>query len=111
MKWQKMVKGEPVAPEKALGNEGVLGFRAQRGGLLLTRARLGDIVDEGAYLCSIVNIYGDEVETITARGMFGRSTTLSTVSRGERASTLGLLGALQRSGTQAIKLQPISVLN
>ena len=42
-----------------MGDEGVLGFRAQRGGLLLTRARLGDIVDEGAHLCSIVNIYGD----------------------------------------------------
>ena len=62
-------------------------------GLLLTRARLGDIVDEVGNLCSIVNIYGDEVETITApaRGVFVRSTTLSTVSRGERAATLGLL--------------------
>ena len=40
-----------------------------------------------------VDIYGDEVETVTApaRGVFVRSTTLSTVSRGERAATLGLL--------------------
>ena len=71
----------------------LVGLRAQRGGLLLTRARLGDIVDEGEHLCSIVNIYGDEVETITApaRGVFVRSTTLSIVSRGEPAATLGLL--------------------
>ena len=50
----------------------LVGLCAQRGGLLLTRARLGDIVDEGEHLCSIVNIYGDEVETITApaRGVF-----------------------------------------
>ena len=50
-------------------------------------------MDEGEHLCSIVNIYGDEVETVTApaRGVFVRSTTLSTVSRGERAATLGLL--------------------
>ena len=70
-----------------------LGLRATRGGLLLTRASLGDIVNEGDLLCSIVNIYGDEVETITAPAgaVFVRSTTLSTVSRGERAATLGLL--------------------
>ena len=58
----------------------------------LTRASLGDVVNEGDLLCSIVNVYEDEVETITApaRGVFVRSTTLSTVSRGERAATLGL---------------------
>ena len=73
--------------------EQFLGLRAQRGGLLLTRARLGDIVDEGEHLCSIVNINGDEVETVSApaRGVFVRSMTLPTVSRGERAATLGLL--------------------
>ena len=66
---------------------------AQREGLLLTRARLADIVDEGAHLCSIVNVHGDEVETVNARarGVFVRSTTLSTVSRAERAATFGLL--------------------
>ena len=69
------------------------GLRAERGRLLLTWVRLGDIVDGGTHLCSIVNICGDEVETITApaHGVFVRSTTLSTVSRGERAATLGLL--------------------
>ena len=93
MKWLKMIDGEPVAPETTWVMKEFLGLRAQRGGLLLTRARLGDIVDEGEHLCSIVNIYGDEVETIAApaRGVFVRSTTLSTVSRGERAATLGLL--------------------
>ena len=35
-------------------------------GPLLTRARLGDVVEAGEHLCSIVNIRGDEVETITA---------------------------------------------
>ena len=93
MKWLKMIDGDPVPPEKTWVMKEFLGLRAQRGGLLLTRARLGDIVDEGEHLCSIVNIYGDEVETIAApaRGVFVRSTTLSTVSRGERAATLGLL--------------------
>ena len=40
-----------------------------------------------------VDIYGEEVETVTApaRGVFVRSKTLSTVSRGERAAALGLL--------------------
>ena len=89
MKWLKMIDGDPVAPEKTWVMKEFLGLRVRRGGLLLTRARLGDIVDEGAHLCSIVNIYGDEVETVTApaRGVFVRSTTLSTVSRGERAAT------------------------
>ena len=60
------IDGEPVPPEKTWVMKEFLGLRAQRGGLLLTRARLGDIVDEGELLCSIVTIYGDEVETITA---------------------------------------------
>ena len=85
--------GEPVAPETTHVMREFLGLRARRGGLPLTRARLGDLVDEGESLCSIVNVHGDEVETITApaRAVFVRSTTLSTVSRGERAATLGLL--------------------
>ena len=53
------------------------------------------MVEAGAHLCSIVNICGDEVETVTAlaRGVFVlvRSTTLSTVSRGERTASPGLL--------------------
>ena len=39
------------------------------------------------------NIYGDEVQTVTApaAGVFVRTTTLSTVSTGERVATMGLL--------------------
>ena len=39
----------------------------------------------------LVDIYGDEVEQIIAPqdGVYVRATTLSTVSRGERAATLG----------------------
>ena len=41
MKWLKMIDGDPVPPEKTWVMMEFLGLRAQRGGLLLTRARLG----------------------------------------------------------------------
>ena len=93
MRWLEMIDGTLNPPEKTYVMKEFVGLRAERGGLLLNRARLGDIVKAGEVLCSIVNIYGDEVETITAPddGVFVRTTTLSTVSRGERAATLGLL--------------------
>ena len=93
MRWLDMIDGTPNPPEKTYVMKEFVGLRAERGGLLLNRAKLGDIVKAGEVLCSIVNIYGDEVETITAPddGVFVRTTTLSTVSRGERAATLGLL--------------------
>ena len=50
IKWLKMIDGEPVAPEKTWVMKELLGLRTQGGGLLLARARLGDVVDEGAYL-------------------------------------------------------------
>ena len=93
MKWLKMIDGDPTPPAKTYVMREFLGLRAQRGGLLLNRKKLGELVKAGDTLCSIFNIYGDEVETITAPedGVFVRTTTLSTVSRGERAATLGLL--------------------
>lgn len=93
MRWLDMIDGDTVAPETTHVMREFLGLRANRGGLLLPEARLGDLVKAGDRLCSIVNIYGDLVETIDAPrdGVFVRATTLSTVSRGERAATLGLL--------------------
>jgi hypothetical protein len=93
MRWLGMIDGDPEPAEQTYVMREFLGLRAGRGGLLLTRARLGDLVKAGDVLCSIFNIYGDEVETIVAPedGVFVRTTTLSTVSRGERAATLGLL--------------------
>ena len=93
MRWLKMVDGAPEPPAQSYVMREFVGLRARHGGLLLTHATLGDLVKAGDRLCTIVNIYGDEVETVTAPadGVFVRATTLSTVSRGERAATLGLL--------------------
>jgi len=93
MKWLGMIDGDPMPAGRTYVMREFLGLRAQRGGLLLNRKKLGDLVKAGDTLCSIVDIYGDEVETIVAPedGVFVRTTTLSTVSRGERAATLGLL--------------------
>ena len=93
MKWLEMIEGSPTPATRTYVMREFLGLRAQRGGLLLNRKKLGDLVKAGDILCSIVDIYGDEVESIVAPedGIFVRTTTLSTVSRGERAATLGLL--------------------
>lgn len=70
-----------------------LGLRASRGGLLRTEVELGAVVEKGRVLATITDIWGDVVETVRApvAGVFVRSTTLSNVSTGERAATLGLL--------------------
>lgn len=56
-------------------------------------ASLGDEVKKGDLLCRILNIYGDEVQLVTAPqdGVFVRTTTMGSVSQGERVATLGLL--------------------
>ena len=69
------------------------GLRATRGGLLRTEVELGAVVEKDRLLATIVDIWGDTVETIRAPlpGVFVRTTTLSNVATGERAATLGLL--------------------
>ena len=87
MKWLRMIDGEPLPAAKTYVMKEFLGLRATRGGLLLTRAALGDIVNEGDLLCSIVNIYGDEVETITAparRGVRALDHALDRIARRAR---------------------------
>jgi predicted deacylase len=88
-----MIAGEPAAPAETYLMRDFLGIRARHGGLLVTEAALGQAVAAGQVLCRIFNIYGDEVEVVTAPedGLFVRATTLGTVSRGERVATLGLL--------------------
>jgi predicted deacylase len=88
-----MIEGERRLPLVDHVMRTFLGLRAHRGGLLHTEATLGELVKRGDLLARIVDIFGDIVETIVAPepGVFVRSTTLSTVSTGERAATLGLL--------------------
>ncbi len=88
-----MIGGDPVAPAETHVMRDFLGLRAAHGGLLLTEATLGRAVAKGDVLCRILNVYGDEVEVVTAPqdALFVRSTTLGSVSRGERVATLGLL--------------------
>lgn len=88
-----MIFGIPVLPDRTFVMRDFLGIRARRGGLLHTMAKLGSVVERGALLARIVDIFGDEAEQIIApeRGVFVRATTLSTVATGERAATLGLL--------------------
>lgn len=88
-----MIEGERRLPSKSYLMREFIGIRAKRGGLLQNLARLGDLVEKGQPLVRITDIYGDTVDTITApeRSVFVRSTTLSTVSTGERVVTLGRL--------------------
>lgn len=88
-----MVAGERRLPATSHVMREFLGIRAQRGGLLHTLMPLGREVRRGDTLARIVDIYGDTVETVLAPepGVFVRSTTLSTVSTGERVATLGLI--------------------
>jgi len=88
-----MIEGERRLPAATHLMREFLGIRARRGGLLHTLAELGTIVRRGDPLARIVDIFGDTVETVAAPepGVFVRSTTLSTVSTGERVATLGLL--------------------
>ena len=70
-----------------------LGLRARHGGLLYNDVALGQAVARGDLICRVVNIFGDEVERFVAPqdGLVVRTTTLSTVSTGERVATLGLV--------------------
>ena len=88
-----LIEGRRVAPSVDYVMRDFLGLRAQRGGLLFTLAKLGEVVTKGQPLARIVDIFGDEVQLVTApeAGVFVRATTLSTVSSGERVATLGLL--------------------
>ena len=89
----KMITGEIDRPPQTHIMREFLGLRAQRGGLLFTKKRLGQAVKAGDLLCAIHNVFGDEVEAVVAPcdGLLVRTTTLATVSRGERVATLGLL--------------------
>lgn len=88
-----MIPGERVPPAQTHVMRDFLGIRATHGGLLITEVALGEAVTQGQVLCRIFNVYGDEVEVVTAPedGLFVRATTLGTVSRGERVATLGLV--------------------
>ena len=88
-----MIDGDPVPPAETHVMRDFLGLRASRGGLLVTDVPLGAPVKAGDVLCRILNVYGDEVETVRAPqdGLLVRTTTLGSVSRGERVATLGLL--------------------
>ncbi|HXP72767.1 MAG TPA: succinylglutamate desuccinylase/aspartoacylase family protein [Stellaceae bacterium] len=88
-----MIAGERRLPATRHVMREFLGIRAQRGGLLYTLVPLGSEVRRGDPLARIVDIFGETVETVLAPepGVFVRSTTLSTVSTGERVATLGLV--------------------
>jgi predicted deacylase len=88
-----MIEGDIVGPAQTYMMRDFLGIRASRGGLLITDVKLGQAVRKGDVLGRIINVFGDVVETVSAPedGMFVRSTTLGSVSRGERVATLGLL--------------------
>ncbi len=88
-----MIGGTHTPPAVSYVMRDFLGIRAKRGGLLFTLAKLGQPVEKGQPLARTVDIYGQEVEMFSAPqdGVFVRSTTLSTVSTGERVATLGLL--------------------
>jgi predicted deacylase len=90
-----MVDGQPEAPARSHQMRDFLGLRASRGGLLRTVAELGAEVERGDALAEVSDIWGRVLETIRAPepGVFVRATTLTTVSSGERAATLGLLQA------------------
>jgi hypothetical protein len=93
MQWLGMIDAPHQPAPRTYVMRDFLGIRAQRGGLLFNEVPLGAEVRRGQLLCRIVNVYGDEVERVTAPedGVFVRATTLSTVSTGERVATLGLL--------------------
>jgi predicted deacylase len=88
-----MIPGERVPPQQTHLMRDFLGIRANHGGLLITEVDLGQPVTRDQVLCRIYNVYGDEVEVVRAPedALFVRSTTLGTVSRGERVATLGLI--------------------
>jgi predicted deacylase len=87
-----MIDGARVPAKANYVMRDFLGIRARRGGLLFTLAKLGERVEKGQLLARTVDIHGRDIEMFTApqEGVFVRSTTLSTVSTGERVATLGV---------------------
>jgi predicted deacylase len=88
-----MIEGTLVPAKKVYLMRDFLGIRAEKGGLLVPIAALGDEVKKGQPLCRVINIYGDELQLVAApeEGVFVRTTTMGSVSQGERVATLGLL--------------------
>lgn len=88
-----MLTGSLVRPAQVVRVREFLGIRSTRGGILYNDVELGASLKKGDNIARIVNIYGDEVERITAPsdGINVRTTTLSTVAAGERVATIGLL--------------------
>jgi predicted deacylase len=93
LKSLQMIEGKIEPAKKTYLMRDFLGIRANEGGLLVPVAGLGDEVKSGDILCRVVNIYGDDVQTVKAPqdGVFVRTTTMGSVSQGERVATLGLL--------------------
>ncbi len=93
LRYLKMIPGPVVSPREDVRMKEFVGVRATRGGILHTEVQLGARVKRGDVLARTVSIHGDEVEKFAAPvdGVFIRSTTLSTVTTGERVITVGVL--------------------
>jgi uncharacterized protein len=93
LRFLKMIDGEIKKPVTTHVMREFLGLRARCGGLLVTEAKLGEAVRSGDVLCRIIDIFGEEAQSVVAPadGLFVRATTLSTVTTGERVATLGIL--------------------
>lgn len=89
----KMLDVSRKDPAKTHLMTNFIGLRAHHGGLLYNEVQLGQPVKKGDLLCRIVDIFGDEVEKFVSPtdGFVVRTTTLSTVSTGERVATLGVV--------------------
>lgn len=87
-----MIETARKDPEQTQSMTKFVGLRAKRGGLLYRDVELGQYVRQGDLLCRVVDIFGKEVERFVAPedGHVVRTTTLSTVSTGDRVVTLGL---------------------
>jgi hypothetical protein len=87
-----MIDTPPELPQQTHLIRNFLGLRAGRGGLLVTMPPLGGTVCAGEVVCQIADVFGDCLETITAPqdGFLVRTTTMATVSQGERVATLGI---------------------
>jgi predicted deacylase len=88
----KMIDVSRKEPAEVHKMVNFVGMRARHGGLLYNQVALGQSVKRGDLLCLVKNIFGDEVERFVAPcdGYVVRTTTLSTVSTGERVATLGV---------------------